>query len=96
MRDVRMSAIGEGVTTIQADDLVHRRIGQGDGTVFDDLLTEIEVEVRAAGVPWTIEPMRIAIDHLQRATTAVRSQAPEAVAAGAVHFLNLFGRVALG
>ena len=96
VRDVRMSAIGEGVTAIQAHDLVHRKIGQANGSVLEDLLAEIEGEVRSAGESWKQEPMRTALDHLRVATATVRSQTPEEAAAGAVHYLNLFGRVTLG
>jgi acyl-CoA dehydrogenase len=101
MRDVRMAAFGEGVTAIQADDLVRRKIGIDSGRVVEQALADIEDDVQAAESTGQVDSaslmaMRTGLGHLREATEWISAADPAAAAAGGVHYLHLFGRVALG
>jgi alkylation response protein AidB-like acyl-CoA dehydrogenase len=49
LRDVRITAIYEGTTAIQANDLVGRKLARDGGASMSALLDEIEAELKAAG-----------------------------------------------
>ena len=49
LRDVRITAIYEGTTAIQANDLVGRKLARDGGAAMSALLDEIEAELKAAG-----------------------------------------------
>lgn len=95
IRDVRMAAYGEGVTPIQAMDLVHRKLGLADGWVVRDLFATIERDVAASSLP-AARFLPEALAHLRDATDWITAAGAEAVAAGCVSYLHLFGRVCLG
>jgi acyl-CoA dehydrogenase len=96
-----MAAFGEGVTAIQADDLVRRKIGIDSGRVVEQALADIEDDVQAAESTGQVDSaslmaMRTGLGHLREATEWISAADPAAAAAGGVHYLHLFGRVALG
>jgi acyl-CoA dehydrogenase len=49
LRDVRITAIYEGTTTIQANDLLGRKLARDGGAAMSVLLGEIEAELKAGG-----------------------------------------------
>jgi acyl-CoA dehydrogenase len=102
VRDVRVAAIGEGVTPVQAMDLVRRKIGLNHGETLAGFLSQVAATAgdgqHGARAAFT-EPLRRALADLEAATqwiAAAMRDDPDAAGAAAVHYLHLFGRVALG
>jgi 3-(methylsulfanyl)propanoyl-CoA dehydrogenase len=102
IRDVRVAAIGEGVTAVQAMDLLRRKLTLNGGATMTRLTEQIAAsldEGDAAGREVFTRPLRRALADLTETTAwithAVRTD-PDAAAAAAVDYLRLFGSVALG
>ncbi|MCC7461112.1 MAG: acyl-CoA dehydrogenase, partial [Gammaproteobacteria bacterium] len=103
LRDVRITAIYEGTTAIQANDLLGRKLARDGGAAMSALLAEIEAEMRAVdGRDAALRHVAAAVLEaagLLRATTAqvlqqYRAAVPAALAV-AVPYLKLTG-VAVG
>jgi 3-(methylthio)propanoyl-CoA dehydrogenase len=101
LRDARITAIYEGTTAIQANDLIGRKIAREKGAtilaVIADMrlaTAQLDADLAAIGARQTA-----AVDALERSVSwivANFSSDPKAVHAGAVPFLHLFGIVAGG
>ncbi|MFH1660055.1 MAG: acyl-CoA dehydrogenase [Pseudomonadota bacterium] len=101
LRDARITAIYEGTTAIQANDLIGRKIAREKGatvmTVIADMrsaATQLDGDLAAIGAR-----QNAAVDALEKAVfwiVANFSTDPKAAHAGAVPFLHLFGIVAGG
>ncbi|HTV51436.1 MAG TPA: acyl-CoA dehydrogenase C-terminal domain-containing protein, partial [Steroidobacteraceae bacterium] len=98
LRDVRITAIYEGTTGIQANDLIGRKIARDSGHALTELcdLAQRELEHLSGGAP--VQPVRAAaleaLQQLRAATDALLSLAraqPVQAAAVAVPFLKLCG-----
>lgn len=101
LRDARITAIYEGTTAIQANDLIGRKIAREKGATISALITEMRSA--AAQLDSTLvavgERQNAAVDALEKAVlwiVANYSMDAKAVHAGAVPFLHLFGIVAGG
>ena len=101
LRDVRITAIYEGTTGIQANDLLGRKLARDHGAALGALLDDIEAELRAVdGRDAQLRRMAAALldaTALLRTTTAgvlqqYQADAPAALAV-AVPYLNLAGCV---
>jgi len=100
-RDVRITAIYEGTTAIQSNDLIGRKIGRDRGETMKTLIGEMERELKALDVshPSTqisqkaaleaVSALREATDSLLQAISA----APEKALAVSVPYLELSGYV---
>jgi alkylation response protein AidB-like acyl-CoA dehydrogenase len=102
-RDARIVPLYEGTNGIQALDLVQRKIGLGDGRVFESWLASVdETAERAAcvaGLASMAAAERLAAARLRDATARLRmwNGGNELdVAGAATDYLQLFGLVALG
>jgi len=101
LRDARITAIYEGTTAIQANDLIGRKIAREKGATIMAVIAEmrsaasqLDGDLAAIGAR-----QGAAIDALERAASwivANFSVDPKATHAGAVPFLHLFGIVAGG
>ncbi|MBL8428366.1 MAG: acyl-CoA dehydrogenase [Dechloromonas sp.] len=101
LRDARITAIYEGTTAIQANDLIGRKIAREKGAtilaVIADMRvasTQLDADLAAIGARQSA-----AVDALETAVSwivANFSTDPKAAHAGAVPFLHLFGIVAGG
>ncbi|MGH8616121.1 MAG: acyl-CoA dehydrogenase C-terminal domain-containing protein [Burkholderiales bacterium] len=105
LRDARITTIYEGTTGIQAADLVGRKIAFDKGEAAQRLIGEMRAvltalaahdvpelaAIRAALAP-AVEALAAATDYV----VATAPQDPNAVAAGSVPFLKLWGTVAGG
>lgn len=101
LRDVRITAIYEGTTAIQANDLIGRKIAREKGVtvmaVIADMrsaASQLDGDLAAIGAR-----QNAAVDALEKAVSwivANFSTDPKAAHAGAVPFLHLFGIVAGG
>jgi len=105
LRDVRVSAIYEGTTAIQAQDLVDRKLVRDGGAAFRAWLSKVhltlgQLEGRDLGDGGDIEHgLRKGVEALQAAADwamAHYGQQPAQVLAGSVPLLRLFGIVAGG
>jgi acyl-CoA dehydrogenase len=105
LRDARITTIYEGTTGIQAADLVGRKVGFEQGKTARHVIDEMRsVAGELAGHPTTElaairESLTVAIDALAAATDYVVDtfpRDPNAVAAGSVPYLKLWGTVAGG
>jgi 3-(methylthio)propanoyl-CoA dehydrogenase len=105
LRDVRVAAIYEGTTSIQAQDLVDRKLVRDGGAAFRAWLTEAHLvlgrlEGRDLGDGRDIEHgLRKGVEALQAAADwaiANYAQQPALVLAGSVPLLRLFGIVVGG
>ncbi|MDA0189657.1 MAG: acyl-CoA dehydrogenase, partial [Proteobacteria bacterium] len=105
LRDSRISAIYEGTTGIQANDLIGRKMAREGGATLKAVIARmrvVEAELGAqAGEDFAAIRRRLAagIDALARAgewIVATYGQDVRAASAGAVPFLRLFGTVAGG
>lgn len=101
-RDSRISAIYEGTTGIQANDLVSRKIARDDGAAINTLIGKmIDTARQLAGcgnatLATIGGALNEAIAALAEAVKYIRDtfqKDPGSVLAGAVPFLNLFGTV---
>lgn len=104
LRDGRISAIYEGTTGIQANDLLFRKVVRDQGAAMGALLGDMrQAQAELAASPdetLTAIAARLgqAITHLQEATDwllGTNAQDPSRAAVGAVHYLRLAG-IALG
>ncbi|NTV72345.1 MAG: acyl-CoA dehydrogenase [Azonexaceae bacterium] len=101
LRDARITAIYEGTTAIQANDLIGRKIAREKGATIMAVIadmraaaTQLDGDLAAIGAR-----QNAAVDALERAVlwiVANFSTDPKAAHAGAVPFLHLFGIVAGG
>ncbi|HEY4040692.1 MAG TPA: acyl-CoA dehydrogenase C-terminal domain-containing protein, partial [Rhodopila sp.] len=102
VRDVRVAAIGEGVTAVQAMDLIRRKLPLNNGGTVSGFLRNMETTLQdsaLAGQHRYTDPLHKAIKELVSATEWINGAVcaePDAAAAAAVDYLHLFGRVALG
>jgi 3-(methylthio)propanoyl-CoA dehydrogenase len=105
MRDARISAIYEGTTGIQANDLVGRKVGREGGQTALALLKEIDklpAALEAVGdvnLKAFAKQLSAGIAEAKRATEWIATTFPNnqaAVGAGAVHYLKLMGTVTGG
>lgn len=101
LRDARITAIYEGTTAIQANDLIGRKIARENGVTIKSVIAEM----RAAATQLDGDLASIgarqyaAVDALEKAVdwiVANFASEPKAAHAGAVPFLYLFGIVAGG
>jgi hypothetical protein len=101
-RDSRISAIYEGTTGIQANDLVGRKVGREAGQTMLALITEMEKTAAALGSSGdaALQGMGAALSNglkeLKRATdwiVTMWGDNPGSVMAGAVPYLKLAGTV---
>jgi 3-(methylthio)propanoyl-CoA dehydrogenase len=104
-RDSRISAIYEGTTGIQANDLVGRKVGREAGQTALALITEMQklLPVLSASNDVNLKafskPLAAGINEFKRATEWIALTWPNsqgAVNAGAVHYLKLAGTVTGG
>ena len=104
-RDSRISAIYEGTTGIQANDLVGRKVGREGGQTMFALLMEMEAllpKLAASGDTNLVayaKALKAGLSELKRATEWIVTVWPTnqgAVMAGAVHYLKLAGTVCGG
>jgi 3-(methylthio)propanoyl-CoA dehydrogenase len=104
-RDSRISAIYEGTTGIQANDLVGRKVGREGGQTALALIAEMQKLVAAlegtsdVNLKAFAKTLNVGIREFKRATewiVEVFPANPGAVNAGAVHYLKLAGTVCGG
>lgn len=102
LRDARISAIYEGTTGIQANDLVGRKVGREGGQTALALLKEVDKTVAALKAESDLHLQAIAkqlaagVAEARRATDWIVTVFPTnaaAVNAGCVHYLMLMGGV---
>jgi hypothetical protein len=102
LRDVRITAIYEGTTAIQANDLIARKLARDRGAAMSALLDDIERELKAAAAGGDTGARHVAAAALEavtvlRTTTQqilqqLAASAPTALAV-AVPYLKLCGTV---
>ena len=101
VRDVRITQIYEGTNTIQALDLVGRKLGLHDGRLFDGFLDEVNqslasIEGRNDLTEFTV-PFKDALDRLVSVTGWLKGQTkedPNALGGAATDYLRLFALTA--
>jgi hypothetical protein len=103
VRDARIAQIYEGANGIQALDLVGRKLGQHTGRLlrrfFHPAAACLNDSAHDPGLADLALPLAKAFARLQQATVLIARQGqadPEAAAAAATDYLQLFGYVALG
>ena len=103
VRDARIAQIYEGANGIQALDLVGRKLGQHTGRLlrrfFHPVADCLEEAAHDPGLADLASPLAKAFGRLQQATVLIARQGqadPEAAAAAATDYLQLFGYVASG
>src|SRR3954452_14357899 len=103
VRDARIAQIYEGANGIQALDLVGRKLGQHVGRLlrhfFHPVAACLEEAARDPCLTDLASPLAKAFGRLQQATVLIAQQGqadPEAAAAAATDYLQLFGYVAIG
>lgn len=103
VRDARIAMIYEGTNGIQALDLVGRKLAQNGGralrTYMGELRACIETHADDATMSAYTEPLALAVNDLQGATTWLMQNAltkPENAGAGSVAYMHLMGLVSLG
>ncbi|MBS1139870.1 MAG: Acyl-CoA dehydrogenase, C-terminal:Acyl-CoA dehydrogenase, central region [Proteobacteria bacterium] len=101
LRDARITAIYEGTTAIQANDLIGRKIAREKGVTIKGVIAEIRTAAAQLDGDLALIGARqnAAVDALEKAVdwlVANFSSEPKAAHAGAVPFLYLFGIVAGG
>ncbi|MDG2244174.1 MAG: acyl-CoA dehydrogenase C-terminal domain-containing protein [Rhodospirillaceae bacterium] len=97
VRDVRITQIYEGTNTIQALDLVWRKLALHDGRLFDGLLEEISDSLSSTkgrnDLAEFVVPFKGALDRLKETTNWLKKQAqqdPDALGAAANDYLRMF------
>ena len=98
-RDVRVSAIYEGTTGIQAADLVGRKIASDGGETAAAAIGRMRDDAGALSVAPLARALLASIDLLEKATRFVADQAREDIASAlacSVPYLMLWGTVAGG
>jgi alkylation response protein AidB-like acyl-CoA dehydrogenase len=101
VRDVRITQIYEGTNTIQALDLVGRKLGLHDGRLFDGFMNEVAqslqpLEGRNDMVEFVV-PFKEALDRLSATTEWLKEKAhddPNALGGAANDYLRLFALTA--
>jgi 3-(methylthio)propanoyl-CoA dehydrogenase len=100
LRDVRITAIYEGTTGIQANDLLGRKLARDKGAAMMTLLAQIEQEfaatVRSGAAQAVRGPVHAAVHDLRETTMALLSlgaSQPERALAVAVPYLMMCGFV---
>ena len=101
LRDARITAIYEGTTAIQANDLIGRKIAREKGVTIKGVIAEMRTAAAQLDGYLALIGVRqtAAVDALEKAVdwlVANFSAEPKAAHAGAVPFLYLFGIVAGG
>ena len=101
LRDARITAIYEGTTAIQANDLIGRKIAREKGVTIKGVIAEMRAAATQLDGDLALIGARqnAAVDALEKAVdwiVANLSAEPKAAHAGAVPFLYLFGIVAGG
>jgi alkylation response protein AidB-like acyl-CoA dehydrogenase len=103
VRDARIAQIYEGANGIQALDLVGRKLGQHTGRLlrrfFHPVADCLEEAAHDPGLADLASPLAKAFAKLQQASLLIARDGhadPEAAAAAATDYLQLFGYVALG
>jgi alkylation response protein AidB-like acyl-CoA dehydrogenase len=101
LRDARITAIYEGTTAIQANDLIGRKIAREQGVTIKGIIAEMRAVTAALGADLSAVAARqnAAVDALEKAVSwivANFSANPKATHAGSVPFLHLVGIVAGG
>ena len=101
LRDARITAIYEGTTAIQANDLIGRKIAREKGATILAVIADMRAAIAQLDADLAHIGVRqsAAVDALERAVfwiVANFSTDPKAAHAGAVPFLYLFGIVAGG
>ncbi|UCV18302.1 acyl-CoA dehydrogenase [Ferribacterium limneticum] len=101
LRDARITAIYEGTTAIQANDLIGRKIAREKGATIMAVIADMRAVATQLDGDLAVIGARqsAAVDALERAVSwlvANFSTDPKAAHAGAVPFLHLFGIVAGG
>ena len=101
LRDARITAIYEGTTAIQANDLIGRKIAREKGATILAVIADMRAAIAQldADLAHIGGRQSAAVDALERAVfwiVANFSTDPKAAHAGAVPFLYLFGMVAGG
>jgi acyl-CoA dehydrogenase len=103
VRDARIAMLYEGANGIQALDLVGRKLPKDGGRALQTFLAEVEGFIKQHGADANmkvyVEPLRLALGHLQQATMWFMQNAlakPENAGAGSYDYMHLFGLVALG
>lgn len=101
VRDVRITQIYEGTNTIQALDLVGRKLGLHDGRLFDTFLDEVEQSLKELegrnDLSDFVAPFMDALDRLKATTDWLRAAAqedPNALGAAANDYLRMFALTA--
>jgi alkylation response protein AidB-like acyl-CoA dehydrogenase len=97
VRDVRITQIYEGTNTIQALDLVGRKLALHDGRLFDGLLDEIDQSLSVLegrnDLSEFVVPFKDALDRLKATTDWLKAQSqedPNALGAAANDYLRMF------
>lgn len=105
LRDARITAIYEGTTGIQANDLIGRKVARDEGAMVAAFIARVRATVNEVGTVASGEVDELAaalnegIDALEEATrwvVATSSSNADAIAAGAVPYLRLLSLVAGG
>ena len=105
LRDARITAIYEGTNGIQANDLVGRKIGRDEGKVVELVSAQIgefldkmntEASNDFESIHGHLTRARQALDKASKWIVATYPTSPKKVAAGAVPYLELLGRVVGG
>jgi 3-(methylsulfanyl)propanoyl-CoA dehydrogenase len=99
LRDVRITAIYEGTTGIQANDLIGRKIGRDGGAAMKRLLADMRAELAGLAAEGTEarsarDSALEGVEHLSRGTESLLrllASDPARAAAVAVPYLNLCG-----
>ena len=102
-RDIRIHAIHEGTTGIQAMDLLGRKLVMHDGRAGLLFIEELQKTVYSAGSFPELEPLASRLDDAQKKLQEVtfhlfavaREKGPETFLADAALFLELFGIIAI-
>lgn len=97
VRDVRISQIYEGTNTIQALDLVGRKLGIEDGRLFKGWVSEVESTIKSFDgrndMGEFVAPLKDAVARLKAVTLWLEEESaidPNARGAAAVDYLRLF------
>jgi hypothetical protein len=101
LRDVRITAIYEGTTGIQSNDLIGRKVGRDGGAVLNQLIEEMRASLEAMSstdaTAGKVKTATIAaVERLRDATSSLLgalTTSPDRAMAVSVPFLNLCGIV---
>ena len=101
VRDARVAMLYEGANTVQALDLVGRKLVRDEGQVLERFLAMVqgECETAASEFHFLSAPLRVAIHEAREAALWLLSTGktdPNHLGAGSYAFLQLIGVVAVG